>query len=709
MARTSSLQTNLTAGELDPDIAMRQDTEQYRSGAKSLHNRRCLIGGGCVRRPGTWKRADLAAATRLERWVINQSTQYVMALSDGRADFYVRNVTTGALSAAGSVTSAPWTGDTWREVVVQQSGNTMILTHQLFWPQVITRTGAASWTLGNFAFATGPAARPEQPYLNFAPLGTTLTCSDVTGSITLTISGAAPWFTSLHVGQYIRYHKKACLITAVAVDGLSCTATVVERLPETYSLVVTASTNFAIGEVVAGSTSGARAIITAIPDATHVTVILTDSLIPFVAETLVGPQGTTAVSSNSTTTNGAVTDWDEQMFGPVFGYPSCIALHRNRVLFAGHLTAPSYLVGSALGNVFSFNVGDGSDADAILESLGDAEASRIVHLHSAEQLIVATDAGLYYVPEGENAPFTPSSMAFLPFGSPWPIAAAVSPVAFDGGVLFVSKSLVIKAAATGDNKGAWSAEEVSVLSGHLFKTPTDLSVVSNFSGGSERYAVFRNTDGTLAAMQLMQQHSVRNVTPWETDRETDTFQSVVGIENDLYVSCIRSVAGNTVYTLEHFDQALTLDAATEFDSLDDISGVYGLSPVHVVTDSGFHLGEHPLSLEEPPAGPYYVGFDYESEIELLPPIIEDSEGSHSGKMMRILEARVHVASSARFAANGYELHAYHTLDDPSAVPPLKSGPQRFQFLGWRRAPTLTITQTDPLPLKVLAIETEVAY
>ena len=689
---------------------MRQDTEQYQHGAKSLHNRRCLIGGGTVRRPGTWKQPDQSGPSRLRRWIVNRSTQYVVSFGDGRMDAYARNTTTGFLTAAGSLTSCPWTGDIWREMVVAQAANTMFLTHDEMPTQIITRTGAATWSRAALAFSTGPAGRLEQPYLKFADPTATLTCSDVTGSITLTISGATAWFVAAHVGTYVRYHKKACLITAVAADGLSCTATVVERLPETYSLTVAASTNFAVGEVVEGSATGAKAIITAVPDATHVTVILTETLIAFTtSDTLIGPNGTTTISASATTTNGAVTDWDEQMFSAVYGYPSCVALHRKRLLLAGHATAPDYLAGSSLTDLYDFNVGDGSDGDGFLESIGDDQASRIVGLHSAEQLIVLTDKGPYYIPESASSPFRPSSIAFFPFGSPWSLSAAVQAQSFDDGVMLASESIVIKAKPTGDTNKAWIADEVSLLSGHLFNVPDEATVISNVAGGSERYCVFRNSDGTLAVMQLIENQKIRNVTPWETDRATDTFESIVGIDSDLYAHCVRQVAGNTIYTLELFNQDITLDYAVEVTDVADIATTFGATSVNVVTDDGLHLGATPLSLDEIPDGPYIAGFNYDSEIELLPPVIEDSEGSHAGDVMRLLEAYVHVSSSARFSANGHELTAYQATDDMAENPPLKNGPQRFQFLGWQREPTLLITQTDPLPLKILACKTVVVY
>lgn len=708
MPRKKTLQTNFSAGELAPDLAMRQDTDQYQNGAKSLLNRRCLIGGGTKRRPGSWWLVDLPGPSRLSTWTVNRSERYVVAYGDGRVHFWALDPDDGRLTAAGSVSSTDWTGSRWQEINVVQSGDVSFVCHPDIWPQIVVRTSASTWAVSDFAFYTGPAGRPEQPYLKFAPGDMTLTASDVTGSITLTVSGSDAYFIDDHVGTYVRYHKKACLVTAVAVDGLSCTATVIETLPETYSLTIGSSAHFAVGEVCEGSVSGAKGLITSVPDSTHVVVVLLDDLIPFTtSDKLVGPQDATsaAISSVSTTTNAAVTDWDEQMFSEVYGYPSCVELHRNRLLFGGHRSAPNYLIGSALNNLYNFNVGDGSDGDGFLESIGDDAASRIVQMHSAEQLIIATDNGPYYVPETSASPFRPSSIAFFPFGSPWPITENVRHEPFDNGVVFLSKSLVIKASPTGDLSRAWEANEVSLLSHHLVKSPTDLAVTSNFAGGTERYAALRNDDGTLAMMQLVEKQNIRNFTPWETD---GTYESVTASEEFLYAAVTRQIAGNTIYTLELFDQDITLDAAKQYDDLDDVVTDFGGTTVHVVADEAY-LGPTPVSVSTIPDGPYVVGLYYDSELELLPPVIDDSEGPAAGDLMRIVEAYAHVIGSQRFAGNGYTLSAYQVTDDIGEPPPEKNGPQLFQFLGWEREPTILFNQPDPLPLDIMAVKSVVAF
>lgn len=706
MARKKSLQTSFAAGELAPEVGMRQDTDQYQNGAKSLLNRRMLIGGGHVRRPGSWWEATLGTDPVITEFIVNQTTQYVIVFTAGNMAAYARNILTGHLTAAGSITGGPWTGTIYKEMDWVQRGNTIILTHISMIQQVITRTGAATWSRANFAFTVGPAGRPEQPYLKIAAPAVTLAPSALTGSVTLTASAAL--FVTAHIGQYIRYVGKAMLITAVA-DSLHATATVVETLPGTQTLTVTSSANFAVGEVVLGATSTAKGQVTAIADGTHLTVVIISGLTLFAVENITGPNAVTAISAVATATPAAVTSWDEQLFGPVYGYPSCCELHRNRMIFGGHPAAPDFMITSVIDNLYDFNVGTSGDADAIMESVGDSGASKIVQFCSAEQLLVLTDRGPYYVPEGLNSPFRATSIAFLPFGSPWPINPTAQVQAFDSGAVMVSGSLIVKARQTGNLTASWDADEISLLAPHLITTPDRLAVTSNFAGNPERYAVFRNSDGTLALLQLVEVQKIRNFTPWTT---TGTYLSVASIAGDIYAAVKRTINGATTYTLELFDQDITLDAAVQYPTKAAMDAAvvaqYGTTTVNVVTPD-YHLGQWPVTIRTVPAGPFTVGLYYTSVTQTLPPVIAGPEGPMAGDFLRIVESYVHVLGSARFSAEGYTLSAYQVTDDVSLPPPLKNGPERFQFLGWDREPTITITQADPLPLKILAISTIVAY
>ena len=700
MAEQKVLQTNFSAGELDPKIGMRQDTEQYRNGARSMRNYRCLIGGGANRRPGSWLLSELASNGIVHPFVFG-GAEYWLVFRDGEMSAYLKESGT----AAGSVTGAPWTGDIYREMDYSQQGNTIVLTHEDMETQIVTRTGAATWSRAAFDFHVGAGSRIEQPYYKFVDPAITLLPSALTGTINVTFSDDV--LEDDHVGTRFRYLRRELEIATVT-GPTTGTATVIEPLPGTQDLTVTSSTGFAVGEVVEGETTGAKGTISAIPDATSIFVYIHEGLTKFAAEDLIGPYITTAISSVADATPAAVEDWEEPFFSEVRGYASCSAFHRNRILFGGQREAPNILVGSTLAIPKSFDLGDQSDGDGIMEPIGDGYASRILLLHSSEQLVVGTDHGPYYVPETSAQPFRPSSMAFFPFGSPWPLTATAKMAAFDGGVLAVSGSLVIKARPTGNQNKLWEADEVSLLSSHLVSNPVRMDITSNFSGGPERYAALVNDDGTMAILQLVEAQRIRNMVPWDTE---GTYVSVAGIGGSLAVTTQRLVGGNTRYFLELFDTDLTLDLVTEYatySALSDISVTYGGTEVNVVFGT-VNLGVAPLDLDDPPAGPFYVGLDYETELEPFPPVIEDSEGSHAGDPMTITEVVVDVLTSARFAVSGMALAAYQAGDDFTADPILLNGPQRFKPMGWSDDPTVPITQTDPLPLLVRSMRMTMVY
>lgn len=719
MPKITPLQTNFSAGELSPGLYLRLDTQQYRDGAKSLRNYRCLLEGGVIRRPGTHWRSTLAGDSRATEFVVNNTLKYVAVFSDARVDFF-RRTPGGNLATAGSLTGCPWTGTTWQEIDFTQSANTMFVTHQTFRPQVILRTGLASWTRTPIAFFNGAGDRTQQPYFKFSADEVTLQPSATTGAITLTTS--ANVFVAGHVGLKFRYVGKEILITGVT-DGTTAAGTVVEELPPTQIIELAAASmadsyigagSFEVGDVVVGTVSGAKGIVVAVDAGDdEITVVSTNGLTTFKAGTtpdeIVGPNGKNKAAAVTVTDPAAIKLWDQQMFSDVEGYPAVVELHRNRLLFAGHPLIGSAVIGSTPTNLYDFDVGDANDGDGFIETIGDAAAANIVRLHSAEQLIVLTDGGAYYVPETAQNPFVPSGLSFNKFGDDWPFTTRVRTVSMDGGVMMISESLVIKARPTGNQHAMWDAEVISLLASHLIKTPIDMAVCHGFDGGSETYGVIVNSDGTLTVMQSVESQKVRNFTPWGT---AGLYLSVAAFSGTIYAIVRRTINSLTVYCLEQFSPALTLDAATNYadeSALASASLVYGPGAAHVVVESGnYSLGTYPLSIQYVPPGPYRAGLFYDTDLETLPPVVELPGGHRTADLQRILSADIHVRTSARFAAQGYELSAYQLTDDLSQPPPWKEGPQHFGFLGWAKRPTIHITQPDPLPLTIDAIQMEVA-
>jgi hypothetical protein len=175
---------------------------------------------------------------------------------------------------------------------------------------------------------------------------------------------------------------------------------------------------------------------------------------------------------------------------------------------------------------------------------------------------------------------------------------------------------------TGNLTQSWGADEVSLLSSHIITTPTRIAAVSNFNGGPERYAMLVNSDGTMAPMQIVTAQKIRNVTPWDTRANIAPCPACApGLRHDepchqridpLFPRGVRS--------------GRDARPGGNLDDLTDVTATFGTTTVNVVVGN-FSLGTYPLTIGSPPDGPYTVGLFYDTRTEILPPAIDDNEGS----------------------------------------------------------------------------------
>jgi hypothetical protein len=229
MTRARFLKTNFVSGELDPLMFTREDVTHYANGAANLTNMRPLLHGGVSRRPGTTYIADLGRAIRLATFFFADSQQYIFAFADTATGTLIYG-TTGTLHAT---LATPWTIAQVAEINWAQALDKMIICHKDHPMQVITRTGATSFTVAAFAFEVETStSKVFQPYHKFEATTHTITPSATTGSITVTASAAV--FTADYIGTVIRYVGKQISITAFT-DTTHVTGTVLETLGATVA------------------------------------------------------------------------------------------------------------------------------------------------------------------------------------------------------------------------------------------------------------------------------------------------------------------------------------------------------------------------------------------------------------------------------------------------------------------------------------------
>ena len=199
MARFVSMQTNFTAGELDPLVRARVDIESYKNALETAKNVICQPQGGVSRRPGTKFINELggtpASGVRLVSFEFSVTDSYMLCFTNDTMYVYKDKALVHTETSTGIV-SAYLDTMCWT-----QSADTLIVVHQDMAPRKIVRGASdTDWTISTISFDSIPNYAFTLSTFNTSGSGT-LTPSDVSGKITLTSQHAT--FIAGHVGQYI--------------------------------------------------------------------------------------------------------------------------------------------------------------------------------------------------------------------------------------------------------------------------------------------------------------------------------------------------------------------------------------------------------------------------------------------------------------------------------------------------------------------------
>jgi len=211
MARFVNIQTNFTAGEIDPLLRSRVDIKSYENGLETAQNVTCQPQGGITRRHGlryisalpNTSAESAANGVRLVAFEFSTSDSYMLCFTHNRMHIFKAGVLITNINGTGnsylstsgvSLTSAKLANMCWT-----QSADTLIVVQEDTAPIKIVRgANDATWTASAISFDSIPKYAYTIAYSN--PAGT-LTPSAVSGKVTLTASSAV--FSAASVGQYI--------------------------------------------------------------------------------------------------------------------------------------------------------------------------------------------------------------------------------------------------------------------------------------------------------------------------------------------------------------------------------------------------------------------------------------------------------------------------------------------------------------------------
>ena len=752
MARVRVPLNNFQFGEVSPSLTSRTDTQVYTNAAEQVRNFFIRSEGGLKKRTGTKRWAnfgsnpahstDLRQSVRIEPFVFSDDEKYIIAFSNERIEIFQISPTTGDVSSIQTITGQSWLVNTTaapylEEITFAQQGDVMFIAHQTFMIRLLTRTSLTTFAISTFAFAQSRDGNEiYQPYFTFQDLGVTISSSATTGT-GATLTSSADYFTSDHVGIDLLIGETRCRITAFT-NATTVTATINgtlrRQLPTDSLETIENSSIIKVTEALHGLATGASITVERAGslggitnnhiNGSHTITVLDENTYEFDCG---NTASSTAIGGGSPRiiTGAATSEWQEQSYSALRGYPAAVTFHQNRLWFGGTLAQPDGIWGSKSGQFFNFDIGDGDDNDALDITANVGEIFTIRHLVSNRDLQVFTTGAELYVKAPIEKPVTPANAQIrrqTPYGSSF-----VKPTVFDGATLFIQKTgSALREFLFTDSESAYTSVAVSGLAPHLILDPVQMTSIKGALNRSESYAFLLNNDGTIAVFYSIRGDQKAGWALWNT---RGTWHSICAVNERLFVVAARDDgSGTTKYFLEEFQDDMPMDFC---DSFTGTASVFtGLATSHFAnnavvkaTNGNDYLGEFTISGGEIDASSVktgitqaYIGYAFTPSLKTLPIDAAVQGGPLTGEPRQIPKVILDLFETTAVSVSGpnntsitRDLVIRNVTDDMSLDRVAVTGKEEFRMLGYSRDPRVTISQSFPLDLQINGMIVEVAF
>lgn len=743
MPKLRTYQTNFSGGLLSADAGGRVDLAAYENGCQVFDNWWPKSTGGAKRRPGSRYLNDCTNGIRLEPFIFNDTQRYLVAFNNDT------NQTRRILifqEDGTEVANFTWTDSitSMQEMSIAQLGDTMILSHQEWRSKVIKRTGATTFTLGNYEFEGQPGtnAYPKfMPFFKFAAPEVTIETSGFNGSVNIVASDTV--FHPNLVGRAIRYRGKQILVTAyIAANTLvgnvledldrGCLVTFTTGKPEDYE----------VGEICVGRDSGTKGEVIEIIGSQVVFAMIAGDWTETIG--LLSGEEIEGLDSGNIC-KGAVASqidppptafWDEEAFSEERGWPGAVAFHSQRLWFGGSSSLPAHIFGSKVAAFFNFDTGEGLANESIQAQIATSQLTQIIDITSSRHLQVFTDVGEFYAPAYEDQPLTPETFDLVKQTS-YGIKKGVPARVFDESTIYVQgRGTAIREFLWHNSQRGYSSDAISLLADDFVTDITDCEILYGGYGRPEQLMFFVNSDGTIVWFHGNRQEQIRQWGRWTTQGE---YQSIAVIDDKLYAMVRRDIFNTTSnrYAIEVFDEQLTVDCGTDplaylatnsegvltNSQLDHLVG----NDVAIVehrydVDAGalqeaiYYYGEYPVaaggSIQLDRFTFFFVaGLKFDQLLTPMPTEMNDPTGIAGGLPKRLVSVSVLMNSTLALKVNGSAIRTYQGSTYSGAYADIKrqNGFQKFHLLGYDERPAVELVNDIPLECEVLAIAQEVEY
>ena len=417
-------------------------------------------------------------------------------------------------------------------------------------------------------------------------------------------------------------------------------------------------------------------------------------------------------------------DWAQGSFNAQNGYPACVFVYQDRLGLAGTYAEPQTLWFSKTGEYENFGHARGTllDTDAISVNLSGKKLNAIHAVCAAGKLLIFTAGSEWSLSvSGAVTPYNIRIEQQSERGS------SSTPVVMVG-----NRALYVQArgGALRDfyydyASAAYIGEDLTLYAKHLFHNQEIKEICHQQEPDNLVWCVLSN--GTLATLTYVAE---QNVCAWTHHTTQGSFCSVCTIPNRGYDEVWFVVERDGKFFIEKLLQRLAskvpqdqvfLDASITKKSDVDFAQVDGLEylegkQVEVLAD-GNPLG--PLTVIEgkiilPHAvNCVHVGLAYQAQLQTLPAVFQLTNGLSTDQKKRIVSVTLQMADSrgGRVYLEGENAEEIiQRMGESYNIPlTLKTENYMFPLSGSHTlVPSLIFSQTDPLPVTLLAVSYRVA-
>lgn len=395
------------------------------------------------------------------------------------------------------------------------------------------------------------------------------------------------------------------------------------------------------------------------------------------------------------------------------GWPRTVTFHEGRLYFGGSKSRPSTIWGSKIGIFYDFMPTVSLDDDAVEATLDTSQLNVIVDMISGRDLQVFTTGGEFFVPQSGTDPITPLTLIFKAVSRNG-TKPGIRVQSLESGSVYVQRQgKSVNEFLFSDSQLTYVTQRISLLSGHLLKTPSRIALRRGTSTDEGDLLMMTNADdGTMAVFSIMRSQQITAPSEFITDGE---FKDVAIDVTDIYTVVKRTFNGTARYFVELFGYSYFTDCAFVGGAAASKSSLpHEGKALNVICDgvpqSNETVSSGSVTFDRASSTSYEVGLPFTVYAKTMPVEIKLQTGTRLAFKKRITEINAVVDDTQHLNLNNNPV-PFRTFDNPLLDDPEPefTGIKRVNgVLGYSREAAVEVSQSLPLKMTLLGLEYKVA-